>query len=100
MVYNIPDLDAGKLYYVRVSAVSSVGASDSTLAVNNPMSPSQHPGAPADVEAKAVVGNGSALNTEIDVSGLSVALPYFQQSTAVERYSLINGPHSSCGEGQ
>ncbi|CAM9211357.1 unnamed protein product, partial [Hapterophycus canaliculatus] len=48
-VYDIRDLVAGTLYYVRVSAVSSVGISDSTLAANNPVAPSQHPDAPADM---------------------------------------------------
>lgn len=66
-VYDISDLDAGTLYYVRVSAVSSVGTSDSTLAANNPVAPSQHPDAPADMAAEAVIGSGVVVNSEIEV---------------------------------
>lgn len=66
-VYDISDLDAGTLYYVRVSAVSSVGTSDSTLAANNPVAPSQHPDAPADMAAEAVISSGIAVNSEIEV---------------------------------
>lgn len=67
MVYDIPDLDAGTLYYVRVSAVSSIGTSDSTPAANNPVAPSQHPNAPADMAAEAIIGSGVELNSEIEV---------------------------------
>lgn len=66
-VFNIPDLDAGLLYYVRVSAVSSVGTSDSTLAANNPVAPSQHPDPPADIAAEAVIGSDAEVNSEIEV---------------------------------
>lgn len=68
LVYNIPDLDTGVLYYVRVSAVSSVGVSESTLATNNPVAPSQHPDSPADVSAEAIIGDGFELNSRIEVS--------------------------------
>lgn len=67
MVYDIPDLDAGALYYVRVFAVSSVGTSDGTLAANNPVAPSQHPDAPADIAAEAIVGSGIDRSSEIEV---------------------------------
>lgn len=66
-VFNIPGLDAGVLYYVRVSAVSSVGTSDSTLAANNPVAPSQHPDAPADIAAEAIIGGSAEVNSEIEV---------------------------------
>lgn len=66
-VYNIPDLDAGILYYVRVSAVSEVGTSDSTLAANNPVAPSQHPNAPAAMAAEAVIASDAVINSEIEV---------------------------------
>lgn len=82
MVYNIPDLDAGTLYYVRVSAVSSVGTSDSTLAANNPVAPSQHPDAPADITAEAVIGSGLELNSEIEVGGASNRLAVADKSLA------------------
>lgn len=67
-MYDIPDLDAGTLYYVRVSAVSAVGTSDSTLAANNPVAPSQHPDAPAEMAAEAVIAGGVSINSEIEVS--------------------------------
>lgn len=66
-VYDISDLNAGTLYYVRVSAVSSVGTSDSTLAANNPVAPSQHPDSPADIAAEAVLGSGGLVSSEIKV---------------------------------
>lgn len=67
-VYDISDLDPGTLYYIRVSAVSSVGTSDSTLAANNPVAPSQHPDAPAEMAAEAVIAGGVSINSEIEVS--------------------------------
>lgn len=66
-MYDISDLDAGTLYYVRVFAVSSVGMSESTVAANNPVAPSQRPGAPADVAAETVIGNDAELNDKIEV---------------------------------
>lgn len=66
-MYNIPNLTAGVLYYVRVSAVSSVGTSDSTPAANNPVAPSQHPDAPADIAAEAIIGGTGEINSEIEV---------------------------------
>lgn len=71
LVYDIQDLEAGVLYYVRVSAVSSVGVSDSTLAANNPVAPSQHPDTPMKLAAEAVVGDGLELNSEIQVGRTS-----------------------------
>lgn len=52
---------------MRVSAVSSVGTSDSTLAANNPVAPSQHPDAPAEIAAEAVISGGAEVNSEIEV---------------------------------
>lgn len=66
-VYNIPDLVAGTLYYVRVSAVSEVGTSDTTLAANNPVAPSEHPSAPAAMAAEAVIASDALINSEIEV---------------------------------
>lgn len=66
-MYDVSDLDAGTLYYVRVFAVSSIGTSDSTVAANNPVAPSQHPDAPADIAAEAVIGSGVDLNSGIEV---------------------------------
>lgn len=70
-MYDVSDLDAGTLYYVRVFAVSSIGTSDSTVAANSPVAPSQHPDAPADIAAEAVVGSGVDLNSGIEVGTLS-----------------------------
>lgn len=67
LVYNIPNLDAGILYYIRVFAVSSVGTSEGTPAANNPVAPSQRPGAPTDISAGVIIGNGLELNSEIEV---------------------------------
>lgn len=67
MVYNIPLLDAGTLYYVRVAAISPIGTSESTLAGNSPVAPSQHPGAPDDIAAEAIFDGGEELNSEIKV---------------------------------
>lgn len=69
-MYDISGLDAGTLYYVRVFAVSSIGTSDSTVAANNPVAPSQHPDAPADIAAEAVIGSGADLNSGIEVGKL------------------------------
>lgn len=66
-MYDVSGLDAGTLYYVRVSAVSSVGTSDSTLAANNPVAPSQHPDAPAEISAEAIIEGGVNLNSNIEV---------------------------------
>lgn len=66
-VFHIPNLDAGVLYYVRVSAVSVIGVSDSAAAANNPVAPSQHPDPPADIAAEAVISDGLSLNSEIQV---------------------------------
>lgn len=67
VVYDIPDLEPGVLYYVRVSAVSVIGISDSTTASNNPVAPSQHPYAPVDISAEPVITHGLELNSEIEV---------------------------------
>lgn len=66
-MFNIPNLTAGVLYYVRVSAESSVGTSDTTLAANNPIAPSQHPDAPADIAVEAIIGDTGEVNSEIEV---------------------------------
>lgn len=83
MVFNIPGLTAGVLYYARVSAVSSVGTSESTLAANNPIAPSQHPDAPADIAAEAIIGGSGQVNSEIEVR--------FEDSSHFE-----NSSHLSC----
>lgn len=67
VVYDIPDLEPGVLYYVRISAVSAVGTSDTTAAANNPVSPSQHPDAPANISAEPIISDGLELNSEIEV---------------------------------
>lgn len=86
MVYDIPDLDAGTLYYVRVSAISSIGTSDSTLAANNPVAPSQHPDAPADMAAEAIIGSSVELNSEIEVrKGQGLGLRIKSWSAAISR---------------
>lgn len=72
-MYDVSGLDAGTLYYVRVFAVSSIGTSDSTVAANNPVAPSQHPDAPADIAAEAVIGSGVDLNSGIEVGKLSAS---------------------------
>ena len=44
-----------------------MGTSDSTLAANNPVAPSQHPNAPAAMAAEAVVASDATINSEIEV---------------------------------
>lgn len=89
-VYDISDLVAGTLYYVRVSAVSSVGTSNTTLAANNPVAPSQHPDAPADMAAEAVIGSG-VVNSEIEVSFRNTAMTGDAETT-----HYLPHKHSQC----